>query len=449
MKTIVEPKERIDMLWGIQRTDEAVTYRMMRYVIRIDHNGDVFLLNVITGQLVKLNQAEAELLEKLPSAFTPAMELLIKHHFVVPNDFDEHQKVVGIRTILRKLTDQMEKPGINHITIFPTTACNARCYYCFEQGIKPETMTEQTANQVVKFINDHCAGKKVWIRWFGGEPTVSANRISQICEGLHQYGVEFSSKITSNGYLFDEKLIEEACSLWNLYSVMISVDGKRERYNRVKAYVNACADPYERVMKNIGLLLAHGVHVNLRMNFDKQNYLEFKDLLAEAKERFDDNPLLDVYVHQINGHYHNVDSNLVEGDEKWFSEKILELNNLSREAGLLHKKDELPKLDYRWCIAARNDSVTILPQGQLVSCPERVSPDQYKGDLTHGINNPEQICYWKQFADYKRCWDCCLFPECVKILNCAGKDRCLYKMERMDRIKKLVCNLADTSADEQ
>jgi len=447
VKTIVEPEVQIDKLWGIQRADDADTYRIMRYVIRIDHNGNVFLQNVITGQLVELNQAEAELLEKLPSAFTPAMEPLIEHQFIVPNDFDEHKRVVGIRTILRKLADQEEKSGINHITIFPTTACNARCYYCFEQGVKPETMTEQTADEVIKFIHDHCGGKKVWIRWFGGEPTVGANRITQICEGLHRSGVKFSSKITTNGYLLDEKLIKEACSIWNLDSVMISVDGTQERYNRVKAYVNACDNPYERVMKNIGLLLAHNVHVNLRMNFDRQNYLEFKDLLAEAGNRFGNNPLLDVYVHQINGHYQNVDSKRIEGDEEWFNEKILELNKLSRENGLLHKKYELPKLDYRWCIAARDDSVTILPKGQLVSCPERMDPDQYKGDLRSGINNPQQVCYWKQFADYERCWECNLFPECVKILNCAGKDRCFYKLERLDQIKELVCNLADSSAD--
>lgn len=449
MRTIVEPKERIDKLWGIQRTGDAETYRLMKYVIRVDHNGKVLLQNVITGQLVELNQAEAELLEKMPTAFSPEMEQLIKHQFIVPKDFDEHQRVVGIRKILRKLADQQEKNGINHITIFPTTACNARCYYCFEQGVKPETMTEQTANEVVEFIHKYSGGKKVWIRWFGGEPTVGANRISQICKGLRQHGIEFSSKITTNGYLLDERMAEEACSIWNLDSAMISVDGTRERYNRVKAYVNACDDPYEQVMKNIGTLLAHGVRVNLRMNFDQQNYHEFKEILEEAKKRFNSNPLLDVYVHQINGHYQNVDSKLIEGDEKWFSEKIFELNELSKKMGLLHKKSELPKLDYRWCIAARDDAVTILPKGQLVSCPERMSPDQYKGDLIHGITNSQQICYWKQFADYERCWDCSLFPGCVKILNCAGKDRCFYKLERLNQIKELVCSLADKSADEQ
>ncbi len=352
-----------------------------------------------------------------------------------------------MRKILRKLEDQKKNPGITHYTIFPTTACNARCYYCFEQGVRKETMTEQTANEVVKFIQRNSQGQKVWIRWFGGEPTVAANRISQICKGLRQYNIEFSSKITTNGYLFDEKLVVEACMLWNLESVMISVDGTEERYNRVKAFVNVHESPYQRVLNNIGLLLSHGVRVNLRMNFDRQNYMEFRELLMEAKRRYHANALLDVYVHQINGHYPNVDASKIVGDEEWFNSKILELNQLSRDAGLLHKKVELPRLDFRWCIAARDDAVTILPQGELVSCPEQMERDQFKGDLIHGITNNNIIRSWKHFADYERCWDCVLFPECVKILNCAGKDRCFYKLERMSQIRELLGNLFDTSAN--
>lgn len=445
MKTVVEPQLNLTALWGRYADRAGKIFRLMRYVMRIDHEDKVLLHNVVTGQLVALDESEAALLEKLPSPFTDDFEPLIDHFFLVPMDYDEHQRVVGTRELLRKLEDQKAKPGITHYTIFPTTACNARCYYCFEQGCQKETMTEETANTVVEFIRTHCAGQKVWIRWFGGEPTVAANRIRQICEGLHENGIEFSSKITTNGYLFDEALAEEACSRWNLESAMICVDGTEERYNRVKAYVNAQGSAYQRVLKNIETLLAHGIRVNLRMNFDKQNYHEFKDLLMEAKHRYKGNPLLDVYVHQINGFYSNVDAGLIEGDEKWFGEQILELNKLSRNMGLLHKRILLPHLDYRWCIAAREDAVTILPRGDLVSCPEQMSRDQFKGDLEHGITNKDLVKYWKHFADYKKCQDCVLFPECAKIRNCEGKDRCFYKLERINQIKDLVGAIYNTS----
>lgn len=450
MITIAEPKEHIDKLWGKQKIREGETYRLMRYVLRVDHEDKVLLHNVVTGRLVVLEREEAEALETLPAPYNPAMEQLASEHYLVPEDYDEHQQVVNLRNVLRKLADALSPKGIiTHYTILPTTACNARCYYCFERGIQKDTMTKQTADSVIEFIHSHCAGQKVWIRWFGGEPTVAANRITQICEGLHQRGVEFSSRITTNGYLFDEETVETACSVWNLESVMISVDGIGQRYNQVKAFVDASDDPYERVMGNIGLLLARGVGVNLRMNFDKQNYQDFEGLLSDAKRRYPDQRLLQVYVHQINGHYPNVDETRIHGDEKWFSENICTLNDLSREAGFYRRKTELLSLDYRWCIAARDDAITILPNGKLVGCPEQMGADQFKGDLEHGVTNSELVHSWKQFADYERCRQCVLFPACVKIVNCAGKDRCFYKVENLNEAQGLILRLAaDPVSDE-
>ena len=56
MRTIVEPKEFIAKLWGKQKINDTDTFRMMRYVIRDDYDGKVLLHNVVTGQLVVLDQ---------------------------------------------------------------------------------------------------------------------------------------------------------------------------------------------------------------------------------------------------------------------------------------------------------------------------------------------------------------------------------------------------------
>ena len=103
MKTIVEPKEHIDKLWGKQRIHEDAVYRQMRYVLRVDHNGKVLLHNVVTGRLVVLDQGETEALETLPAAYRPEMESLVTEHYLVPEDYDEHQQVVNLRNILWKI----------------------------------------------------------------------------------------------------------------------------------------------------------------------------------------------------------------------------------------------------------------------------------------------------------------------------------------------------------
>ena len=287
MITIVKPKESIDRLWGKQRISINNTYRMMRYVLRVDYDQKVLLHNVVTGQLVVLNEDEASVLNNLPSQYNQVLKSLVIDHFLVPESFDEHQQVLNLRAILKRISDTQQPKSIVHYTILPTTACNARCYYCFEQGIKPVTMTQQTANDLVEFIESHCDNNRfVRISWFGGEPLVAANRINQICKGLQNKGIGYESDITTNGFLFDEDLADKAVKLWHVKKAMICFDGTEKRYNEIKAYVNPQENPYQRVMRNIGFLLEREVYVNLRMNFDLNNFYEFSDLVNEANNRF-------------------------------------------------------------------------------------------------------------------------------------------------------------------
>jgi len=430
MITIAEPKEHIDKLWGKQRVREDAVYRLMRYVLRVDHDGKVLLHNVVTGRLVVLDQGEAEVMEKLPTAYSPVIEQLVTEHYLVPEDYDEHQQVVNLRTILRKLDDAQQSSVITHYTILPTTACNARCYYCFEQGVKPFSMTEQTANEVIAFISNHCGSdKKAFITWFGGEPTLSADRIDQISLGLRSAGIEYDSTMVSNGYLFDQDMVNRAKDLWNLMSIQISVDGTENNYNRIKAYVHADDNPYQRVIRNIGLLIEKEIHVSLRMNFDLNNYTDFKDLLEEVKGRYHSNPNLQVCAYPIIGRYVNPEGHEQHGDDAWLSSMLAELNNLARDAQMVRRGGELPFLEFRGCSAGISSFVVIGPKGTLSRCLERFGDDQITGDVRNGITNHDLFLSWQRIADYEKCAACVYYPKCVKVLNCGAGDQC-YHLDR-------------------
>lgn len=429
MKTIVEPEEHIRRLWGKQNVDAKAVYRLMHYVLRVDQDGKVLLHNVVTGQLAVLEPDEAKMLNALPMGFCSEMQELIEEHYLVAESFDEHVQVRSMRKILRMYNESQSTDDITAYTILTTTACNARCYYCFEKGAKVVTMSEQTANDVVRFITTHCGSRKtVSIAWFGGEPTLTPDRIDQICIGLRKKGIAYTSKITTNGYLLDESMITRAKEIWNLKTVNISMDGTEERYNRIKSYVNPKDDPYQKVMENIGLILREGIHVNLRMNFDKNNYDDFKNLVNDAAYRYSRTQFLNVSAHQINGDYHDEECNQ-HGNEEWFSEKIVELNDIAREAGLNRKGGRLPSLVSIGCKASLNSMVTITPEGNLVRCPEQFGEDQITGNVRDGILNKGLIQSWKQLADYERCRECAFYPHCLTIKNCAVRDRCCYKLE--------------------
>lgn len=443
MRTIVEPKEHIDKLWGKQRIRSGDTYRIMRYVLRVDHDGKALLHNVVTGQLVILDEAERALLAKLPTEYGATMNQLIAGHYLVTDDYDEHQKVVQMRDILRKLADMQNSQGIVHYTILPTTACNARCYYCYQRDVRPETMSMQIADGVVSFIREHCKGNRAWIRWFGGEPTLAVHLIDHICEGLRNNSVDFSSRMTTNGYLLDEELIEKMKNAWNLEQIMISLDGSEANYNRIKAFAEVQDNPYRRVLRNVGILLDQGIPISLRMNFGRGNYSDFGELLSDVEHLFGKNPLLEVRPHYIIPDNRAINTESLREYEQWCDEEIVNLNEMSRNKGFFHKKYPLPSMKYEPCLAASDNAVVIMPDGSLVSCPDLLGKDQVKGDIWHGITDKAKVLSWKQFGDYERCRNCLFYPKCLVALNCAGGGSCTVLNEYTKQYTNTVRAFAD------
>lgn len=428
MITVAVPVQYIAALWSRPEHREGETFRPMRYVLRVDHDGRVLLHNVVTGQLAVLEPAEAEILDRLPMRYHPAMDQLIDAHYLVAEQFDEHHRFVKMREALRKMLVHSSE-WITNYTILPTTACNARCYYCYEHGVLIHTMTEKTADDTVKFINDHCGpDKKVSIRWFGGEPTVAADRIDRICEGLVQIGISFKSSMTTNGYLLDEEMVSRAKNLWNLRDVMISVDGTERNYNEIKAYVGAEDNPYQRVMRNIGLLLEKEIRVELRMNFDLGNWRDFEPLMKEAAERWPENPFLMVHVFPVKGEYPCRNGQILHGSDEWFDGKIAELNDKARDAGLFRRIRDLPALYFDNCSAGDPGSILITPEGKLARCAGMFDrEDQIIGNVTDGVTVPDPYAPWQQFAEPGHCANCVFLPKCVLIEKCSGKDRCFLK----------------------
>jgi len=437
VKTIVEPKQHIAKLWGKQRVKPDATYRLMRYLLRVEHESHTLLHNVVTGQLVVLDEEEAKDLDNLPHPYTEVLEQLVIEHYLVPEEYDEHQQIINLRSLLKKIYDAQFNSAITHYTILPTTACNARCYYCFEQGTKPCTMTKETADAVVEFIARSCKDKIVQLMWFGGEPTIGSERIDQICNGLRLKNISYKSEMISNGYLFDETMVHKAKELWNLYSIQITVDGVKKNNDSIKAFVNVDGSPYERVMGNVRLLLEHEIHVGLRMNFDLNNYEDFPKLLDEVTKRFKPNGYLQVAAYPVIGEHPDAQQRICHGSDEWIQRKIVELNDLSREHSLRWYDTGLPCLDFKGCGACNNEFIVITPTGTLTRCVEQIGNEQGVGTIWDGITHSPLWHSWNVFGDYEKCRDCQYFPACAKLCNCSAGDRC-YQQDRNQQFKHAV-----------
>ena len=123
---------------------------------------------------------------------TQCCDQLKKMGFLVDDDFDE-------LLALEKLRIKGMDDPVQNVTILTTTECNARCYYCFEHGIRQYPMTREIADATVKYIKKNYPEKQLAINWFGGEPLLNFEIIKYITAQLKESGYEIISHITTNG----------------------------------------------------------------------------------------------------------------------------------------------------------------------------------------------------------------------------------------------------------
>lgn len=74
------------------------------------------------------------------------LEILYKHKVYIDDDVDE------LSIINKNRADGINDTKSKLFRIWTTTGCNARCFYCFEKGIKSINMNMETAAYVINYI---------------------------------------------------------------------------------------------------------------------------------------------------------------------------------------------------------------------------------------------------------------------------------------------------------
>lgn len=393
-------------------------------------------LHTLTREIVQLNALEYSIMQLTKIKYlndNSIVKELIEKWWLVPTAFDEASFYREVYALNQLLSPEDEKKSL--YKIFTTTACNARCYYCFEAGTPITVMSCDTADRVAQYILSTRHDKEIKLYWFGGEPLCNMTVISRICASLKKAGVPFSSDMISNGLLFHDSLISEAVSTWNLRLCQITLDGTSERYKQIKAYVGNVDKPFEKVISNIHRLLNAGISVRIRLNINHNNKEDIIQLKNFLLNEFDNYKNLSIYPAAISSEwlgYHD------PYEPSQNSDMGLTLTEIRKDlAGKTESKRFYVSktLPISHCMANSRHAVVIDPNGDLYTC-QGCNKRMCYGNIWDGILCPEVYEEWKHNDEIReKCKACPYLPECTAFDKCpSNQPNCKEVMEsRMRR----------------
>ena len=428
MKLLQDYASILSGLLKDQRLQEGESYRLMHFVVQQPVEEGLMLYNVMTRAVVLLTPEEAQRMADNPVAVPE----LVAKWFAVPQNHDDRKLAREVRAVGKML--EKRPKGITSFTILTTTDCNARCFYCYEKGRNRIPMKEETARKVAEFIIKNNPGKKVKLRWFGGEPLFNKGVISLICGELRRAGIEYQSSMVSNGYLFDDETVAEAIDLWDLKTVQITLDGTEEVYNRSKAFIYQEGSPYLRVLGNIHCLLDAGIKVDVRLNIDRHNADDLLVLADVLIDEFGGQKLFRVYSHPLfeaASEYTAVFHTDSQRQELFHARKRLQ--EKLRE-GKIALEGTLPdKLKLHHCMADSDIDIVILPGGHLGKC-EHYSDDHWFSHLDDAERDDTMREGFKRLREeIDACADCLFYPDCYRLALCEEAIHC-YPEEREEKL---------------
>ena len=451
MITLVRPDSKISAFLGTNKGinhNEKVKPSIFTIALKIGKRP--IILNTLTGQCIESKYYDwfETKEERVFDENDPEMCALVKRDYIVGMNLDETTRYVNLIKTIR--TIEKQKKGYTSYTILPTTACNARCTYCFEEGIQYETMSDETIEQTIRYINaTREKDASIRFRWFGGEPLLAVKAIDRISAAMKEEGVSYSAEMVTNGSLMTEEIAQKAKDDWHLTFVQITLDGREEEYCRRKRYVSFKGSPYRAALDGIHALSSHKIPVSIRLNIDEENIEEMMALADELEKEFCDDGFVSAYCQCIYATEDNKDKNNDAFFEKveTLNNRLIEFNrNIKNNAtNIVENNDDEDEINEKnntsnkshydfkaktkryYCMVDNPFAGgVILPNGDLCLC-EHVNEVPVVGNIFEEKPIIREPFIKRGREKEEKCKGCAMLPFCCDFLGCPTLRRDCYK----------------------
>ena len=452
METISKGDSRVVSIIDWKSCNREARYRLSDFCVSLSENGVNLIKNTLSCEILRLSDAEWKALEEIRKhhvdfGFIEAngLEELVRMRLLVEEDSNDAELYTHTLTILRMM--ESKKKGYNAYTILPTTDCNARCTYCFEEGCTRKTMSRETAQRLVEFICETHCDKEIQLDWSGGEPLLAHETISFICKSLAERQVPFYSSLTTNATLVNAELVKEMKEVWKLNIVKVSLDGEMQDYAARKRYIQPEKYTYDGVIRAIHLLAGSGMGVKLSINFDHENIGRLESFLEKLDKEFGSYKNVNYNFTLLNHERNSVaSSELLKQSFDIITAFESHPGNKLRQYYLAPESD---KMKLHVCTADNLDaSIIISPDGSFHNCGYNFQTLSW-GNIFDGVTNQALLEKLRAPAAIdNECRHCPFLPECTPFykrhcpicFDWCRENKTLFEKEKLHRLIKKLLN---------
>lgn len=163
------------------------------------------------------------------------IKLLKDIEFITDMSIEEEKKQRDFKRI------QIETSPDLLLTIIPTTNCNFRCAYCYEE-YNLNKMSEITQKKLISFVSEKMKNcRNLYVSWFGGEPLLAIDTIKSLSNEFlkitNDLKKSYIASMTTNGYLLTPELIKDLLKC-KIIDYQVTLDGIEATHDVMRKHKN-------------------------------------------------------------------------------------------------------------------------------------------------------------------------------------------------------------------
>jgi len=366
------------------------------------------IYNTYTKAVIVLNDEEFAQYQAVSMTDPESEKALVENGIFIEDNFDEKDflRYCHYRT---KFAHE-----VLHLIIAPTMDCNFGCPYCYENR-RTGKMTKEIQDGVIAYINKMIGEgvKNLEITWYGGEPLLFPDIVESLSRRIiaiaKEHDCVLNMYMVTNGYLLTQELVDLLDEL-EIMKVQITIDGMKANHD-ARRHLRNGKGTFDKILENLKLFQDSPIRVDIRMNVDNQNCVDYQDLVTTIAAL--DNPNMGVYPSPVE----DINKDKVNEVSDFMTQKEFE-----KFATGLQPDDTAPQQSsvmedrYCFCNAETENCYVIDERGNCYKCWDQVGREEY---VCFNVLDPQSRNYrnitafmaWDPLADEK-CGDCIFLPLC-------------------------------------